>query len=57
MNRILLTVGTASLLTAAAIPGATAVSAAPAASVAVVSIPAQAPCLPVPVVGLACGLV
>jgi hypothetical protein len=25
--------------------------------VAVVSIPAQAPCLPVPVVGLACGLV
>jgi hypothetical protein len=52
---IILTVGTASLVAAAGIPLAGPVLAAPAASVVTSAAPAQAPCLPVPVVGIACG--
>jgi hypothetical protein len=55
MKRIILAVGTASLLSAAGIPGATSVFAAPAPAATAGSVPAEAPCLPLPVVGLACG--
>ena len=53
MKGIILSAGTASLLAVAGITLATPPSAAPAASMAAASAPAQ--CLPVPVVGLACG--
>lgn len=57
MKRISLALGATSLLTAAGIPLAATVSAAPAPAprVAAASVPAEAPCLPVPAVGLACG--
>jgi hypothetical protein len=55
LKGIILTVGTVSLLAATGISLAPGVAAAPATSVAPTSAPAQAPCLPVPVVGLACG--
>jgi hypothetical protein len=55
MRRILLTLGSATLVTAAGIPVATAVSAAPMPATPATAVPAQAPCLPVPAVGLACG--
>ncbi len=55
MKRIILTIGAVSLAAAAGIPAATSVSAATPAVATPGSVPAQAPCLPVPVLGVACG--
>jgi hypothetical protein len=54
MRRILLTLGSASILLGAGAVAAPAVAAAPAAPTTT-AVPAEAPCLPVPAVGLACG--
>jgi hypothetical protein len=55
MKGFTLAVGIASLLTATGVPLATPVSAAPTASEVATSAPAQL-CLPLPGLGLACGL-